>query len=274
MIKCISISIWITFIFIDSFPTNIWQAIGSMQVTIHFAMLCFCIYVTDFVVIPEIFEVNSPKKFLIVFTCITHQICMLRNFYKSVFTSSRVFPSFKEGGTKDKDKCTTCKKCERLRPRRSHHCSVCELCIDKMDHHCYVLNNCIGRHNYRYFFSYLCLTLANAIIIFTLCLMSMQNLKKDILEMKRKREKVYLFDILPKFPVRAGIVLLISGTTAIMLVYLVGYHLFLLYRDETTIERRYPVLKVNTSNKPKMGLRTKIHKMLHGNTLLDIYLPD
>ena len=202
---------------------------------------------------------------------------MLRNFYKSIFTSSKVIPSFKQRNSKsnaNEHTTTTCKKCDQLRPRRSHHCSVCEACIDKMDHHCYVLNNCIGRHNYRYFFSYLCLTLVNAIMIFVLCLMNIRNLKKDILEIKMKRERVYLFDLLPKFPMRAGIVLLISGVTTIMLVYFVGYHLFLLYRDETTIERKYPALKVNKSKKPKMNFRQKIYKMLHSNTLLDIYLPD
>jgi hypothetical protein len=104
----------------------------------------------------------------------------------------------------------------------------------------------------------------------------MKHLKKEIFEMKMKREKVYLFDLLPKLPVRAGLVLLISGITMVMLVYLVAYHLFLVYKDETTIERRYPTLKVNNTslNKTKMSFRCKVYKMLHSNTLLDIYLPD
>ena len=243
-----------------------------MQVTIHFALLSFCIYVTDFIVIPEIFETPSPKKFFTTFTCITHQLCMLRNFYKSIFTSSKVIPTPHNA---DPRTTTTCKKCDQLRPIRSHHCSVCEACIDKMDHHCYVLNNCIGRYNYRYFFSYICLTLINAVMMFVLCLMNMKHLKKEILEIKMKREKVYLFDLLAKLPVRAGLVLLISGITMVMLVYLVGYHLFLVYKDETTIERKYPVLKVNNkSHKTKMSFRCKVCRMLHSNTLLDIYLPD
>ena len=109
---------------------------------------------------------------------------------------------------------------------------------------------------------------------FVLCLMNMKQLKKEILEIKMKREKVYLFDLLPKLPVRAGLVLLISGITMVMLVYLVGYHLFLVYKDETTIERKYPTLKVNNTslNKTKkMSFRCKVYKMLHSNTLLDIY---
>ena len=112
-------------------------------------------------------------------------------------------------------------------------------------------------------------------MMFVLCLMNMKHLKKEILEIKMKREKVYLFDLLAKLPVRAGLVLLISGITMVMLVYLVGYHLFLVYKDETTIERKYPVLKVNNkSHKTKMSFRCKVCRMLHSNTLLDIYLPD
>ena len=29
-----------------------------------------------------------------------------------------------------------CKKCNKPRPLRAHHCSTCDRCIMKMDHHC------------------------------------------------------------------------------------------------------------------------------------------
>lgn len=44
-----------------------------------------------------------------------------------------------------------CKKCEFVKPLRTHHCSVCGQCVMLMDHHCMWTNNCIGLHNYKQF---------------------------------------------------------------------------------------------------------------------------
>lgn len=45
----------------------------------------------------------------------------------------------------------TCKKCEYVKPLRTHHCSVCGNCVLLMDHHCMWTNNCIGLGNYKQF---------------------------------------------------------------------------------------------------------------------------
>jgi len=47
---------------------------------------------------------------------------------------------------------TFCKKCDRPRPERAHHCSVCKVCVLRMDHHCPWTANCVGVRNYKYFF--------------------------------------------------------------------------------------------------------------------------
>ena len=44
-----------------------------------------------------------------------------------------------------------CKKCDALKPLRTHHCSVCDRCVLLMDHHCMWTNNCIGLKNYKPF---------------------------------------------------------------------------------------------------------------------------
>jgi hypothetical protein len=44
-----------------------------------------------------------------------------------------------------------CKKCDFIKPLRTHHCSVCNQCVMLMDHHCMWTNNCIGLHNYKQF---------------------------------------------------------------------------------------------------------------------------
>jgi hypothetical protein len=44
-----------------------------------------------------------------------------------------------------------CKKCNDIKPARTHHCNVCNQCVFVMDHHCPWVNNCLGLDNYRYF---------------------------------------------------------------------------------------------------------------------------
>ena len=48
-----------------------------------------------------------------------------------------------------------CKKCNDVKPPRSHHCSICGTCVMRMDHHCPWTGNCIGLNNYKYFICFL-----------------------------------------------------------------------------------------------------------------------
>ena len=48
-----------------------------------------------------------------------------------------------------------CKKCNKRRPHRTHHCRVCQRCVLKMDHHCPWVANCVGYNNQKFFYQFL-----------------------------------------------------------------------------------------------------------------------
>ncbi|KAH0832797.1 Palmitoyltransferase pfa4 [Fonsecaea pedrosoi] len=48
-----------------------------------------------------------------------------------------------------------CRKCEAIKPPRSHHCRVCKRCIPKMDHHCPWTVNCVSHFTLPHFMRFL-----------------------------------------------------------------------------------------------------------------------
>ena len=59
-----------------------------------------------------------------------------------------------------------CKKCQNVKPPRTHHCSICGKCVMKMDHHCPWTGNCIGLKNYKYFICFLFWTVVACLHVF------------------------------------------------------------------------------------------------------------
>lgn len=114
---------------------------------------------------------------------------------------------------------SVCDKCDVYKPPRAHHCSVCDCCYMKMDHHCTLLNICIGHRNYKTFLLFLFSNTVfgiGQIIIFSLELWYQERL---ILS-----KSYYIIGIIfASIPV---------GLCAITLTF----HIFLLLRNETTIE--------------------------------------
>lgn len=120
-----------------------------------------------------------------------------------------------------------CKTCNIWRPPRAHHCRLCDNCVETQDHHCVWLNNCVGRRNYRYFFtfvssaSFLSLYLSGASLAQILVYKNLEGLSFS--------------DAISHF--RVPFAMVIYGFLAFLYpAALMGYHVFLMARGETTRE--------------------------------------
>ena len=82
-----------------------------------------------------------------------------------------------------KDKIEFCKKCNKHRPLRAHHCSTCDRCIMKMDHHCPWIFNCVGYGNQKIFFLFLSYSTTGCCLAFFVLLS--RFFTKDFLYMLR-----------------------------------------------------------------------------------------
>jgi len=120
-----------------------------------------------------------------------------------------------------------CKTCNLWRPPRAHHCRLCDNCVETQDHHCVWLNNCVGRRNYRYFFTFI------SSATFLGLYLSGASLAQILVY--ANRQGISSGDAISHF--RVPFAMVIYGFIAFLYpAALMGYHLFLMARGETTRE--------------------------------------
>jgi palmitoyltransferase ZDHHC9/14/18 len=120
-----------------------------------------------------------------------------------------------------------CKTCNLWRPPRAHHCRLCDNCVETQDHHCVWLNNCVGRRNYRYFFTFITSTSLLALYLLGASL-------AQILVYSSQQD-VSFGDSIDKN--RVPFAMVIYGLLGFLYpASLMGYHVFLIARGETTRE--------------------------------------
>ncbi|KAL2161220.1 hypothetical protein VTH06DRAFT_8440 [Thermothelomyces fergusii] len=120
-----------------------------------------------------------------------------------------------------------CKTCNIWRPPRAHHCRMCDNCVETQDHHCVWLNNCVGRRNYRYFFTFI------SSAAFLGLYLSGASLAQILVY--ANRQGVSSGGAIRHF--RVPFAMVIYGFIAFLYpAALMGYHVFLMARGETTRE--------------------------------------
>ncbi|KAI5201774.1 zf-DHHC-domain-containing protein [Aureobasidium subglaciale] len=118
-----------------------------------------------------------------------------------------------------------CKKCNSIKPDRTHHCSSCNRCVLKMDHHCPWLATCVGMYNYKAFLLFLTYTC----LFCWLCFASAtEYVWRDIFDETKIEEGLRIVNVI-LLAVLGGIIgLVLTGFTA--------WHIYLATTGKTTIE--------------------------------------
>ncbi|NXO23933.1 ZDHC1 palmitoyltransferase, partial [Cisticola juncidis] len=144
-----------------------------------------------------------------------------------------------------------CYVCDVDVSAKSKHCGTCNKCVCGFDHHCKWLNNCVGERNYWLFLNSvlsailgLGLLLLIAFYVFVEFFVDPTVLRSDQhFDALRDMDRWFVF--LPASPIEtrapailvtAGIFILLSLVTMILLGHLLTFHIYLLWHKLTTYE--------------------------------------
>lgn len=118
-----------------------------------------------------------------------------------------------------------CKKCQCVKPDRTHHCSTCKRCVLKMDHHCPWLATCVGFYNYKAFLLFIVYTSLFCWICFAV---SGTWVWYKVLNDARFSST--------EMPINVVMLAVISGIIGLVLSGFTAWHISLATRGLTTIE--------------------------------------
>ncbi|XP_028783009.1 probable protein S-acyltransferase 15 isoform X2 [Neltuma alba] len=206
----------------------------SLPVMAVISLMAFVYYITVFVLIEDWVGLQSSPgilnasffTILAAFCLFSFLVCVLAD---PGHVPSSYLPDVEgreitdHANGKDSLEQKRCDKCFAYKPPRTHHCRVCRRCILKMDHHCMWINNCVGYWNYKAFFV-LALYATIASIHSTAIYISFV-LQKDWDSLKGRSLKIYY--------VPCGLILI---TLTVTLLTLLGWHIYLVLHNMTTIE--------------------------------------
>ncbi|CAG9463544.1 unnamed protein product [Pedinophyceae sp. YPF-701] len=126
---------------------------------------------------------------------------------------------------------TWCRKCNRWRPARAHHCSVLGACILKYDHYCIWVNNTVGLLNYKHFILFMAWTWAALAIA---CLVLVPWALAAILDW----ERAVSGETSPRDASAKWMSVVVDASLFVAVGALLGVHLRMAWTNVTTVE--YP----------------------------------
>ncbi|XP_059458573.1 probable protein S-acyltransferase 15 [Corylus avellana] len=204
----------------------------TIPVSAVFLSMGFVYYITIFVFMEDWVGLQSSAGSLnsLIFSFLSF-LCLF-SFFSCVLIDpglvpASYIPDVEESGGSDKEtdknvaQSTRCDKCSTYKPPRAHHCRVCRRCVLRMDHHCQWINNCVGYWNYKAFF--ILVLYATIGSIYSTVIVITCSCQKDF------GGKVSL----KTFYIICGAAMIGLSVT---LATLLGWHIYLIIHNMTTIE--------------------------------------
>eukprot|EP00268_Persea_americana_P017731 TRINITY_DN1858_c0_g1_i1.p1 TRINITY_DN1858_c0_g1~~TRINITY_DN1858_c0_g1_i1.p1 ORF type:complete len:283 (-),score=23.48 TRINITY_DN1858_c0_g1_i1:465-1313(-) len=212
------------------------RSVVSLPILLVLSAICFIYYTTVFVVIDEWLGLSTSQglmnasffSILALMSVVTYTIAIVRDpghvpssYVPDVEDSDSPIHEIKRKG----GDLRYCQKCSHYKPPRAHHCRVCRKCVLRMDHHCVWINNCVGHANYKVFFVFVLYSVTACIHSLALLIGSTAyGIHKDQDPSGGSSNTPYII---------CG-VLLVPLTVALSI--LLGWHIYLILQNKTTIE--------------------------------------
>ncbi|KAM6057600.1 palmitoyltransferase ZDHHC1 isoform 2-T2 [Chlamydotis macqueenii] len=170
-----------------------------------------------------------------------------------------------------------CHVCDVDVSAKSKHCGTCNKCVCGFDHHCKWLNNCVGERNYWLFLnSVLSAILGLGLLLLVACYVFVEFFVDPMMlrsdqhfdALKNHTDRWFVF--LPAAPVEtqapailvmAGIFILLSLMTMILLGHLLTFHIYLMWNKLTTYEyilQQRPQQEVNKGDKQQKSCSSQV----------------
>ena len=207
----------------------------NIQISLQILLWIFLFYSLDFDLFTYMLNDKIIIKSIFGIGLMLIQLYLFQNLYNLVeIDSVYINDNDKElENISEKHDYTSCKKCNKFRPKRAHHCRFCNKCILEMDHHCFSLNKCIGKNNYAIYVKYLIFVELNTSLLFGSSLYVCYNYYSQL--------SIYY---LIKYVLISIASFLCSATLYLYLIFLA----YLYLSNLTTLEFLYPKLRLTSQN--------------------------